>query len=163
MEYRDYEATLAKVHEVDAEYLPAFRARLRIIRDRAGVPVPFKAGKGQRRQFTLVDLWETHLALRLAEAGIPPARIGLLFSEWIRPKNVYAQAIEEQKKLRSIGHSDLFMVIFTHLDVGKEREEAKHDVELRELGEFDFHFRFERRNSHVQFVLNISALTGELF
>ena len=55
--------------EVAVDDMPAFYGRLRVLRGRAGVPLASNPGKGRRSQSSELDLWETHLALRLAEAG----------------------------------------------------------------------------------------------
>ena len=166
MEYAEYEGILAKLHEVEADDMSAFYGRLRVLRDRAGVPLASSPGKGKRRQFSDLDLWETHLALRLAAAGFPPQRIGLFFSKWVRPENVYQRVREHGNRgVPSLpARDDLFMLVTTHLNVGKgsEAEQTKHSVHLMTPVSLNVHFMIMRQ-SHVQFVLNVSSLTAELF
>jgi hypothetical protein len=157
MEYREYEAILAKLHEVGADDMPAFTGRLRVLQDRAGIPLASRPGKGTRRQFSKMDLWETHLALRLAEAGLPPHRIGLLFSRWLRPQNTFKRVDDHS------GDDDLYMIILTHLNAGRgsETEGVSHSVALCPLDQLPKHFR-HYPTSEVQSVLNISKLTSEI-
>lgn len=74
MEYRGFEATLAKLHGVTADGMSAFRARLRVLRS-MGVPKLPRVGKGARVKFSRAEIADVHLALTLGESGLPPARI----------------------------------------------------------------------------------------
>jgi hypothetical protein len=74
MNYTELEGRLASIHDVGPEGWGAFRARLRVLRDK-GVPHVPRVGKGARVEYTFEDLWESNLALRLQEAGLPPSRV----------------------------------------------------------------------------------------
>lgn len=80
MEYREAEALLAKMHQVDEADIGAFRARLRVLRDH-GIPKMPRVGKGARVHFFTDQIAEMHLSVILSEFGVPPARIALLIEK----------------------------------------------------------------------------------
>jgi hypothetical protein len=73
MEYAQFEAALAEVHEIDERGRKAFRARLRVLRD-MGVPAAARPGKGTRIQYDFSHFCEASLGLTLTEAGIPMSK-----------------------------------------------------------------------------------------
>jgi hypothetical protein len=86
MEYKDLESILAELHRVASHAMPAFRSRLRVLRDN-GVPSVRKPGKGSRVDYTFRDLWQAHLGLHCAQFGLPPLRVKFLTEEsdrWLR-------------------------------------------------------------------------------
>jgi hypothetical protein len=154
MEYQQFEATLAKLHKVAAADMPAFYARLRQLRN-AGIPKVTNPGKGQRRLFTALDLWETHLAIALIEGGLPPHRVTLVFDNWVRPFGGFKQIRDAD--------DELFLVIESYLNIAKgaDIEEVKHSVSLRTMEGLIHHFQTLKR-PRAQIVVNISKLTKEL-
>jgi hypothetical protein len=84
VEYREIEAILAELHGVTSDDRGAFRARLRVLKDK-GVPQVDKPGKGSRVTYQFIDLWETHLALILMKFGLPPAQVKSILerAEWL--------------------------------------------------------------------------------
>lgn len=73
MLYNEIEATLMRALNVDDERRPAFRARLRHLRN-IGVPSGITAtGKGKCIKFTETQLLELFIVLSLEEIGFSPA------------------------------------------------------------------------------------------
>jgi hypothetical protein len=69
MKKNQFEAALIELHMVKESELTVFRSRLRILRDDARAPFVSRPGKGTRIDYTLADVFVTHLALAL-DAGI---------------------------------------------------------------------------------------------
>ena len=74
MEYRTFEAILAKLHDVEPDDMGAFRARIRVLRSMGIPPIP-KVGKGSRQEFNDDDLTEMHLALTMSVFGWAPSKV----------------------------------------------------------------------------------------
>jgi DNA-binding transcriptional MerR regulator len=80
MQYREVVAHLVRFHQIDGDGLPAFKARIYILR-KAGVPPIEKVGTGSRADYSLDDLTELHLALSMTEFGFSPARIAQIIEQ----------------------------------------------------------------------------------
>lgn len=86
MEFREMLAHLARFHQIDAEGMATFKARIHILR-KAGIPQVRAVGKGARASFSLDHVTELHLALTMSEFGLSPARISQImdYIRWIKP------------------------------------------------------------------------------
>lgn len=151
-EYQEYEAKLAYLHDIDPEDVPAFAAKLKSLR-MAGVPKIATEGKGKRLTYTHRDLWETHMALTLVEAGWSPVHI-VQFMDHVRDIGLLS-AVSDAK-------SEVFLIVSTYINPGKSADyaSAKYYCELKTLGELENYFR-NISDTSFKLVLDISELTRE--
>ncbi len=70
-QYKHLELALANVFGVPKRDLPAFRARIRHLRN-LGVPPISKLGSGQRVRYTRSDVIQLMIALEVELLGLPP-------------------------------------------------------------------------------------------
>jgi hypothetical protein len=70
-ELRQVEYMLMQVLHIPKHAKKAFKARMRMFRD-MGIPELPKVGKGSRAYFSMLDVWELHVAMALSGVHTPP-------------------------------------------------------------------------------------------
>lgn len=158
MEYKEVEAILAELHLIRPKDKPAFRSRLRVLRD-IGVPSVPKPGKGSRVNYQFADLWEAHFGLKLQSFGLPPLRVMFLTTSalgWLR-------LLREQEKEKGAD-------IWAYLSLSTRQDKAVDDdwmasrTMVDTLDQIFLTIRraeSERHPSMLTGLLNLSQLTRE--
>jgi hypothetical protein len=79
--YRQVEAALAALFDVDDKRFGAFKARVRHLRN-LGIPTIPKAGSGTHAQYSRLNAFEMALTLELQHLGKSPRRSAELAGSW---------------------------------------------------------------------------------
>ncbi len=159
MEYKEVEAILAELHLIRPKDKPAFRSRLRVLRD-IGVPSVPKPGKGSRVNYQFADLWETHFGLKLQSFGLPPLRVMFLTSSalgWLR-------LLREQEKEKGADIWAYLSLSTTRLDKAVDDDWMASRTMVGTLDQIFLTIRTaesERHPSMLTGLLNLSQLTRE--
>jgi hypothetical protein len=159
MEYRIVEKILAELRgAIAGEELPAFRSRLRVLRDK-GIPDLEKPGKGSRVSYSFEDLWEIGFALSLETFGLPPQKVEKIvhFSRGL----MLDDTREQEKK---IGKDIWAQIVALYLNPSDPSSQSAVSVQLAPLKvHMSSMLSTEEPGTSLLFgLINLSALTREI-
>lgn len=154
IQFREFEAKLATLHEIQADDMAAFGAKLKALRV-AGVPNIVPTGKGKRLAYSAYDLWETHLALSLVVVGLPPVKVVQFIKDYVRVEGLLAKVKATDK--------ELYLLVDTYLSAGKSAHYGltTYETYLYDVDELANYFR-ETADPYFKLIVNITDLTREI-
>jgi hypothetical protein len=150
--YKHIELALARLFDISLEDAPAFRARLRHLRE-LGVPDLPKPGSGQQISYTQDHAVQLLLALELEAVGIPPRLAAASAKSLSRGRGFYASVAKA---------SDIYVVIAPGADLAKDRSPNISVVPGYKFEHIERNIRENRRLTLINMSQSIRALEAEL-
>lgn len=133
LQYRQIEEALVRLNDVAERGRPAFRARLRHLKQME-FPPGTNTGKGQRANYSFANYLQLVLAMELEQAGFAPQRVvRLVLDNWPELEMVFLKALtpdEALEKWHGSPNGDLAIIL--------------HPQALTAASRVDAHIPFER-------------------